>query len=108
MSYVRWFLWTLWYLPQPKPREFQAIMRRMIRLHRPWWKFRPYVWHSDDGNQWEVCFSGDNDYCIGHEMLKVRVSVSRDTGQVVSLRIYDEELKKLSRPPRHQTGEGPG
>jgi len=89
--FVTWLFWTLWYCWQPRPREFGAYMNRAIRTLPPWRKFRPYVWHNDDGAFWDICWADDQTY-TKRMWLAVDAKVSEASGNIVGLSVNDEDL----------------
>lgn len=91
-KYARWAFWSAWYLFHRTPNELGAWLVRSERTRPPWWTFKPTVWHNDHGRQWEVYFKDDPDYCRIQTM-QVDAHISRDTGEIVGLTIYDETLR---------------
>jgi hypothetical protein len=90
-KYIRWLGWVLWYLPQPRPIEFSAELTRMCRLARPWWKFKPDGWHSEDGRWRDIYWSNSGHY-VSTELLRVEVFRDHETREMTGLRIFDEQL----------------
>lgn len=97
--FLLYLFWNLFYLPQRRPRGLMAHVERGIRTRWPWRKFRPTVWHSDDGSFWEICFGGERAYTITGVRIPVNVNVqySVDTGKVTGLKIYDSDLEQLAK-----------
>ena len=99
--YLRWLAWTLWYLPQRQPRYIRldglrAQLLRMERTRRPWWKWKPGIWHNTDGRQWHVTFSDEQDYTICGT-LKAELHIGQETGDIVGLTIFDETLRAKAK-----------
>ena len=93
--YIRWFLWTLYYLPQRStpPRDFAAWLKRTERTWAPWWKFKPYLYHSEEQREWHIAFANDMDYwetCT----LTIEVGRSQETGRIVGMVLPDRVLEK--------------
>lgn len=92
MKYLRWLLWTLWYLPQPRPRRLNPWLPRSLRCRKPWAKFRPSVWRNDGGREWEICLDDEPSYTIPAAKILVDLQIGRESGKIVGLDISDSLL----------------
>jgi len=93
MIYIRWAFWKIYYFFQPEPKDFHTLINKGIRTRPPWWKFEPNVWYNESGKMWHIWFNDDMCYSEFREM-KVDVSISRKTGKIVGLVVYDWQLGK--------------
>lgn len=91
MRFIKWLCWTVTYWFRRRPTDLDAVLAKGRRCRWPWKKFRPYVRHNDDGNCWEVYFTGEYDYTV-HRPLDVQCHIGRETGDIVGLTIRDETL----------------
>lgn len=97
MKYMRWLAWSAYYLFIPESKDFGWYMQKIIRTRKPWKKFRPNLFHSDAGRQWQIWFSDEMSYTVSGLTLKVDAMISEETGQVVGLDIWDESLAAIAR-----------
>lgn len=95
LKWIRWFGWTLWYIPQSQPKEFRAYIKFASRTWKPWWKFRPYTRFDDNWNAWEVRFHGEGDY-TSTETVKCEVFRDFETDAIVGFRFFKSDLDKPS------------
>lgn len=89
----KWLFWTLWYLPQPQSSDFDKTMRRVIRTRAPWWKFKPFVIHSEHGKFWEVYFEPSASVVKRTALPPLDVHVCRETGKIVGIIVPEHILK---------------
>ncbi len=99
IKFIVWLWWKVVYFLRPFPKdanlplaEIESYITMAHRTRWPWWKFKPIVWHNDDGNGWEIYFSDEGDYSECRT-LKVDCCIGRDTGKIVGLYIPDKELE---------------
>lgn len=92
LRYIRWLWWTVYYAVTPRPKKLESFVQKLERTEKPWWRFKPNVWHNAPASQWEIRFASDRDY-TEQRMLEIEVSVSMETGQIVGMTVYDELLK---------------
>lgn len=93
MKYIKWVLWTLYYLPQRSPQSIKEHIQRGCRLRSPWWEFQPYMRRNNEGQQWEIYFINEEDYVKPNHYLKCNVHIGQETGKIIGLTIYDEDLR---------------
>ena len=98
MTYIRWIFWTLYYaVSWRRDNSLEWAINRAMRTRRPWWKFKPCVWHNEYG-WWDVYLSEDDHY-VSREVLDVEVFRDFETKHIVGIRLYDSQLK-TQPPPR--------
>lgn len=95
--FLLYLFWNLLYLPQRRPRDFTAYIERSIRTRWPWRKFRPNIWHNDDGGFWEIYFSNERAHSAAGVRIPVDIQYCVDTGKVTGLIVYDSDLKQLAK-----------
>lgn len=96
---LKYLFWKTVYCFRPRPKTFNGVMLKMTRCWSPWWKFKPHCFHNDDGGYWEVWFENDSGYSE-RRTINVSAHISRETGRVVGVQIYDEDLCCKLREPR--------
>ena len=95
IRFVLWLFWTAYYLPQPRARDLGAYLIRGTRTRRPWKRFRPNVWHNDDGNMWEVWLTDEESHAVSKQSMQVELHISMVTGKVTGFTVWDETLRKM-------------
>lgn len=95
--YARWILWSLYYLPQPRPRDLVRGITRIERLRKPWWKWRPNAWHNDDGKEWHITLS-DESFYVRRMKLEVDAYITHDGERIVGFDVWDETLRPEDTP----------
>ena len=91
--FLRYLFWRLYYLPQRRSRDLASYLIRGQRCWWPWRKFRPSVYHNDDGRCWQIWFANDRAHTLaGKPVVLADVDVSMETGAIVGLTIYDTDL----------------
>lgn len=100
-KWLRWAFWNSWYVLkrciQPKRDriplgELKTLMRQFERCRWPWWKFKPHMYHNDEGKFWEICFEPEMD-CMWYETIEVRALRACDQdNRIVGLKIPDRAL----------------
>ena len=56
-------------------------------------KFSPQIYRNEDGKMWEIYFKDEDGYVESREM-RVKAQISRETGEVVGIKILDEFLRE--------------
>lgn len=56
-------------------------------------KFSPQIYRNEDGRMWEIYFKDEDGYVESRDM-RVKAQISRETGEVVGIKILDEFLKE--------------
>lgn len=82
MNYVRWILWKAFYAISGTSTNLDDFIKELERTRPPWWKFRPGMFHNDEGRCWEIAF-GDESYFSQHGIVKCELLIGRESGQVV-------------------------
>lgn len=59
-------------------------------------KFSPQIYRNEDGRMWEIYFKDEDGYAEAREM-RVKAHISRETGEVVGIKILDEFLKESKK-----------
>ena len=90
--FLVWLFWIVVYLCRPRPRDFGAFMVRIERTWPPWWKFRPSVWHNDDGGLWEVYLTEESSY-VEDRTFHLTCHIGQKTRRITGFIVYDEELE---------------
>ncbi len=93
-AYLRWIFWTGAYACRAKPGDLAGYLLRSKRTRPPRWKFRPSLFHNENGKQWEIRFDDESSYSR-REVLQVEVQRGMETGRIVGLTIWDEKLRKV-------------
>jgi hypothetical protein len=93
MKYIKWFFWKIWYLFIPESRDLLTYLIKLDRIRSPWWKFKPSMYHNDDGKEWEIWFEHEQGY-TEKRTIQVEAVIGMDTGNIVGITIFDEVLKK--------------
>jgi hypothetical protein len=93
MVFLRWLFWRAYYLLPPYPRDLSGFLLFQRRTRCPWKKFKPYMYHSDNGEHWDVWFNDAMCY-TKRVSLPVEIDVCNETGQIVGLTIFDEVVKQ--------------
>ena len=82
-----------WYL--------QDYIRRLNRTRKPWYKFKPSIRYHDPNKKhprlgrYDIYLYGADERFFTNRMnLDIDVYVSTDTGKLVGLRLYDENIEK--------------
>ncbi len=98
---LRWIFWNIAYMFRRRPKEFAAFL---LWGSRCYWqrKFRPYLWHNDDGSQWQVYFTEERDY-VQLDNLSCDLHIGMETGDIVGLTIHDENLIRIKQETNHET-----
>ena len=91
-SYIRWAFWSVVYLFRIKPKDLDDWMLRTERTWKPWFKFKPHVWHNDNGKLWEIHLDNERNYSKTVN-ITLDVEVGLETGKIVGFRIYDSQLQ---------------
>lgn len=55
-------------------------------------KFLPQIHRNEDGRMWEIYFKDEDGYVEARDM-RVKAQISRETGEVVGIKILDEFLR---------------
>jgi len=92
LAYLRWLWWWLAYAFVPQPNDFVKYIERGMRTRPPWWKFKPYAYHNDDGRQWEVRLENEQSYTETGS-ISAEIHRSQETGRIVGFTVWDETLK---------------
>lgn len=92
MKYIKWGFWTLIYLFRPIPQELGSYLQKGERTRAPWWRFKPCIYHNDDGKQWEIWLEHEQGY-VEKKTIPVEVCIGMDSGRIVGITIFDETLK---------------
>lgn len=92
--YLKWLFWTVVYAFRRRPKGFFSILKKALRCRRPWWKFRPSVYHNDEGREWEVFLANEDTYTRRCCIPDCEVAISRETGHVIGVTLYDEILRQ--------------
>jgi hypothetical protein len=58
----------------------------------PWKKFRPSVWHNDDGDQWEIYLADERSF-TRPQTIQVDCQIGMESGNIVGFVVYDETLR---------------
>lgn len=101
MKTLRWLFWWTTYKFRRQPRTLQGWLKRTERCRSPYWKFKPYVWHNDPGKMWEVSLVSDRCHNM-RAQITVDAGFSMDTGEVVELKIWDSELRRIADQERER------
>jgi hypothetical protein len=89
---AKWLLWNLWYLPQPRSRQFETHFKRLSRTgFPPWKKWRPNVRHCDHLKEWQVYLSDEMAYSE-RRTIEVDAMISDRTGDIVGFDVPDSAL----------------
>ena len=59
-------------------------------------KFSPQIYRNEDGRMWEIYFKDEDGYVEARDM-GVKAQISRETGEVVGIKILDEFLKESKK-----------
>lgn len=94
-KFVTWVFWTVCYVCRSVPRSLEGYLLRGTRTRWPWRKFRPSVWHNDDGSMWHVYLT-DEEHFVQRRTLNLDVYVGQESGDVVGFDVWDENLKEWS------------
>ena len=97
MSYIRWLFWELVYLFRRTPKDLGGFLIMSHRRRRPWWKFKPNLFHSDAGSEWHIYFEDAQCYTASRIMLMVDLHIAFDGSRVTGLNIWDESLEKAKK-----------
>jgi len=73
-------------------------MQRSIRTWPPWRKFRPGVWHNDEGKEWHIFLSGEQAY-TERRTIEVDAHICEETGRIVGFDVWDSTLAVDKPPP---------
>ena len=92
IRFLRWLGWSAWYLVRRRPRDFDGYLRAAMRCRPPWWKFRPNVYHNQDGCMWQVYLVDEQSY-TERRTLTLDVMVGMETGRITGLDLWDEQLE---------------
>lgn len=93
LKFARWFFWRVFYTFRLRPKTFEGYMLRAIRRRWPWRKFRPSVWHNDDGKEWQIYFADERAF-TERRTISVDCHIGMDSGTIVGFDVYDEILKR--------------
>lgn len=91
--YVKWLFWTVVYFFTPHSKDFDKAMTRLLRTRNPWWKFKPFIYHSDDGNMWQIYLEDEAHY-VERRTLTLECHVGQESGRIVGFDIWDETLER--------------
>lgn len=91
-KFMTWLFWTVCYACRPVPQSLDKIVLRTIRTQWPWRKFRPSIWHNDDGKQWHICFTDEQDF-TERRSLTVDCHIGMESGDIVGFVVWDEVLR---------------
>lgn len=93
MKYIKFILWNIYYLFVPKSDNIVLWLRRDLRCRFPR-KFKPCLWHNEEGKQWEIVFTQESP--VSQQMrLQVTADIGQDSGNIVGLTIWDETLRDV-------------
>ena len=70
----------------------EGYLIRATRTRWPLRKFKPSVWHNDDGNMWHVYLTGEQHF-VSRRTLNLDVYVGEESGDVVGFDVWDENLR---------------
>lgn len=90
-KFVTWLFWTVYYAVRPVPRSLEGYLLRGTRRRWPWWKFKPSVWHNDDGRQWHICFREEESFRDQRDVT-VWCEIGQESGDIVGLVVWDKML----------------
>ncbi len=91
-KFLIWVFWKLYYLVwRDKHNDLDQLLIRLQREQWPWWKFRPFLMHNDDGGYWEIYFKNDQTYTT-YLTIHVAAHISNETGQIVGFDVGDRAL----------------
>lgn len=90
---VQWMFWKTVYFMRRRPTTIEAVCVRAFRCRSPWWKFRPVVYHNDDGRMWHVYFTDERSYTDTRRRLSVQCHIGEESGDIVGFNVFDEALK---------------
>ncbi len=93
-KFAIWLFWTLYYACRPSPRSFDDKMSRMLRTWWPWRKFRPSVWHNDDGAMWHIYLTDERTFSR-LQTIKVDCQIGMESGNIVGFNVWDETLQAV-------------
>ncbi len=94
---LKYLFWVSYYCFLPTPRSLEGYLIRGMRKRWPWKKFKPCVYHNDDGGFWQIWLSNDRGYTSADKALVgVDLHFSMETGKVVGFNVYDERLADLT------------
>ena len=91
-KYLKWLFWTAAYAVRRRPKDIPSFLIMASRTQLPWWTFRPYAYHNEDGNMWHVCLTGEQTYTKPRQMLEVDLHISEEDGTIVGFDVWDETL----------------
>ena len=95
MKVIKWLFWNIAYIGR-RPKDLGAFLVKMERTSWPWRRFKPNVFHNDDGHQWEIYLTDQGSYTVSGVPLRADVMFDHDTNAVVGMTIYDETLRMIS------------
>ena len=91
-KFTVWLFWWLYYACRPAPRDLFPRLDRAMRTRPPWWKFRPCVWHNDDGDHWHVMLTDERAYTKSRT-IKLDCHIGMESGNIVGFNVWDETLE---------------
>ena len=103
-AYFRWAFWSLVYLCRRRPKSLDQWLIRTTRCRKPWWKFKPSIFHNAHGKMWQVFFK-DEHCCFERANLQVEVGRT-ESGEIVAMNIWDEMLAATPAAPDGQGEKG--
>ena len=89
---ILWLFWHAVYVFRPVPKSLEAFLIREWRLQPPWQRFKPYIYHNEEGSQWEVRWK-DSQTFTRLQDLRVEAHVDTETGEIVGVTLWDEVLR---------------
>lgn len=92
LKFVTWLFWRVCYAFRPTPRSFEGYLLRGMRTWWPWKKFRPSVWHNDDGKEWEIYLTDERSHTV-RRTIAVDCHIGMESGDIVGFDVWDETLR---------------
>ncbi len=92
LKFTVWVFWKMYYLFRFRPSHLEAYLQRGLRTRWPWKKFRPAVWHNDEGKEWHVYFTDEVSY-IKTRDIRVDCQIGMVSGNIVGFDVWDETLR---------------
>ena len=90
-KFATWLFWRVYYTFRFRPSSLEAFLRRGMRTRWPWKKFRPSVWHNDDGDEWHVYLTDEQSY-TEPRTISLDCHVGMESGNIVGFDVWDERL----------------
>ena len=93
MKLFRWVFWSFIYGFRREPHDLKSWLTRSTRTWPPWWKFKPIAYRNDDGKMWQIWLKDEVAFTRSRQMLNVELQIGQESGEIVGLNIWDENLK---------------